>query len=49
LILGTRSVPSKHSGFETFAQDFALFLLSRNHEVTVYCQAKEDEAAREDN
>jgi glycosyltransferase involved in cell wall biosynthesis len=48
LILGTRGVPSKHSGFETFAQDFALFLLSRNHEVTVYCQAEEDEPARED-
>jgi glycosyltransferase involved in cell wall biosynthesis len=47
-ILGTRGVPSKHSGFETFAQDFALFLRSRNHEVTVYCQAAEDELARED-
>src|SRR5580692_3077220 len=30
LILGTRGVPSKHSGFETFAQDFAFFL--RAHE-----------------
>jgi glycosyltransferase involved in cell wall biosynthesis len=48
LILGTRGVPSKHSGFETFAQDFALFLRSRDHEVTVYCQVAEDEAARED-
>lgn len=48
LILGTRGVPSKHSGFETFAQDFALFLRSRDHEVTVYCQVPEDEAARED-
>ena len=38
LILGTRGIPSKHSGFETFAQDFALFLRSRDHEVTVYCQ-----------
>jgi len=48
LILGTRGVPSKHSGFETFAQDFALFLVSRNHEVTVYCQVAEEETARED-
>jgi len=48
LILGTRGVPSKHSGFETFAQDFALFLVSRNHEVTVYCQVPEEEATRED-
>jgi glycosyltransferase involved in cell wall biosynthesis len=47
-ILGTRGIPSKHSGFETFAQDFALFLRSRDHEVTVYCQVAEDEAARED-
>jgi glycosyltransferase involved in cell wall biosynthesis len=47
-ILGTRGVPSRHSGFETFAQDFALFLLSRGHEVTVYCQLEEEEAAHED-
>jgi glycosyltransferase involved in cell wall biosynthesis len=48
LILGTRGIPSKHSGFETFAQDFALFLRSRDHEVTVYCQVAEGEAAHED-
>src|SRR5271170_1763546 len=48
LILGTRGVPSKHSGFETFAQDFALFLRSRDHEVTVYCQVESEEAAYED-
>ena len=48
LILGTRGVPSKHSGFETFAQDFALFLRSRDHEVTVYCQVDQNETARED-
>jgi glycosyltransferase involved in cell wall biosynthesis len=47
-ILGTRGVPSRHSGFETFAQDFALFLLSRGHEVTVYCQAEEHEQPGED-
>ena len=48
LILGSRGVPSKHSGFETFAQDFAFFLRSREHEVTVYCQVAEEEEARED-
>ena len=48
LILGTRGVPSKHSGFETFAQDFALFLRARDHEVTVYCQGSKEEMARED-
>jgi len=48
LILGSRGIPSKHSGFETFAQDFALYLRSRDHEVTVYCQVEEDEPAGED-
>lgn len=48
LILGTRGIPSKHSGFETFAQDLALFLQSRNHEVTVYCQVAANEPPRED-
>jgi glycosyltransferase involved in cell wall biosynthesis len=48
LILGTRGIPSQHSGFETFAQDFALFLRSHDHEVTVYCQVAEGQAARED-
>jgi glycosyltransferase involved in cell wall biosynthesis len=37
-----------NGGFETFAQDFALFLRSRGHEVTVYCQIAKDEPARED-
>ena len=48
LILGTRGIPSRHGGFETFAQDFALFLRSRNHDVTVYCQVEKHERARED-
>lgn len=48
LILGSRGIPSKHSGFETFAQDFALYLRARDHEVTVYCQVEEDEPAGED-
>jgi hypothetical protein len=34
-ILGSRRVPSSHGGFETFTQDFAFFLLSRGHQVTV--------------
>ena len=48
LILGTRGIPSRHSGFETFAQDFALYLRSRNHDVTVYCQVEKDVPAHED-
>jgi len=48
LILGTRGIPSRHSGFETFAQDFALFLRSRDHAVTVYCQVASEETVHED-
>jgi glycosyltransferase involved in cell wall biosynthesis len=39
MILGTRGIPAKHGGFETFAEDLSLFLVNRNHRVTVYCQA----------
>jgi glycosyltransferase involved in cell wall biosynthesis len=48
MILGTRGVPARHGGFETFAQDLSLFLTARNHRVTVYCQASSDEQQRED-
>lgn len=47
-ILGTRGIPRKHGGFETFAEDLSLFLTSRGHDVTVYCQAGESEQAGED-
>jgi glycosyltransferase involved in cell wall biosynthesis len=48
LILGTRGIPSKHSGFETFAQDLSFFLRSRGHDVTVYCQVGKEEHFLED-
>ena len=48
VILGTRGIPSRHGGFETFAQDLASFLVSRNHQATVYCQVEESGLARED-
>jgi glycosyltransferase involved in cell wall biosynthesis len=48
LILGSRGIPSQHSGFETFAQDLSLFLRARGHDVTVYCQVSETEHFRED-
>jgi glycosyltransferase involved in cell wall biosynthesis len=48
LILGTRGIPANHGGFENFAQDCALFLQARHHDVTVYCQVAKDELARED-
>jgi glycosyltransferase involved in cell wall biosynthesis len=37
-ILGTRGIPGRHGGFETFAEDLALHLVARGWEVTVYCQ-----------
>ncbi|RYE70693.1 MAG: DUF1972 domain-containing protein, partial [Hyphomicrobiales bacterium] len=48
LILGTRGVPASHGGFETFAENLALFLVRRGWDVGVYCQeevlAGEDES-----
>lgn len=44
-ILGTRGVPAKHGGFETFAEQFALYMVSQGHHVTVYCQNAQDEPA----
>lgn len=37
-ILGTRGIPAKHGGFETFAEYVALYLANKNWQVTVYCQ-----------
>ncbi len=37
-ILGSRGIPARHGGFETFAENLALYLASRDWEVTVYCQ-----------
>jgi len=42
-ILGTRGIPAKHGGFETFAEHLALYLTDRGHDVTVYCQSEEKE------
>ena len=40
LILGTRGIPAQHGGFETFAEDLAVFLTAQGHRVTVYCQSE---------
>ena len=37
-ILGTRGVPPRYGGFETFAAELGCRLLARGHEVTVYCR-----------
>jgi glycosyltransferase involved in cell wall biosynthesis len=38
IILGTRGIPAAHGGFETFAEQLALFLVRRDWRVVVYCQ-----------
>ena len=40
-ILGTRGIPARHGGFETFAEELAPYLVSRGWAVTVYCQGTE--------
>lgn len=47
-ILGTRGIPARHGGFETFAERLALYLTSRGHEVSVYCQERARGAVWED-
>jgi len=37
--LGTRGIPARHGGFETFAAVLAPYLQGRGWQVTVYCQA----------
>lgn len=37
-ILGTRGVPATYGGFETFAAELSTRLVSRGHDVTVYCR-----------
>jgi len=38
-ILGTRGVPANYGGFETFAEHLSTRLVTRGHDVTVYCRA----------
>ncbi|HYM60137.1 MAG TPA: glycosyltransferase [Thermoanaerobaculia bacterium] len=46
-ILGTRGVPARYGGFETFAAELGSRLAGRGHRVTVYCRnlARADELA----
>jgi glycosyltransferase involved in cell wall biosynthesis len=38
-ILGTRGVPPRYGGFETFAAELSTRLVARGHRVTVYCRS----------
>ena len=37
-LLGTRGIPARYGGFETFAEELSIRLVARGHEVTVYCR-----------
>lgn len=39
-ILGTRGIPARYGGFETFAEELSRRLVARGHQVTVYCRQR---------
>ncbi len=39
-ILGTRGIPARYGGFETFAEKLAVGLVKSGFEVTVFCEAE---------
>jgi glycosyltransferase involved in cell wall biosynthesis len=39
-IVGTRGIPARYGGFETFAEELSTRLAARNHQVTVYCRER---------
>jgi len=42
-ILGTRGIPARYGGFETFAEELSTRLAARGHELTVYCRERHPE------
>ena len=42
-IVGTRGIPARYGGFETFAEELSTRLVERGHEVTVYCRERHAE------
>jgi glycosyltransferase involved in cell wall biosynthesis len=39
-ILGTRGIPARYGGFETFAEELSRRLVARGHRVRVYCRSR---------
>lgn len=39
-VLGTRGIPARYGGFETFAEELSARLVERGHDVTVYCRER---------
>ena len=44
-ILGTRGIPARYGGFETFAEALSTRLIERGHRFTVYCRERSDAPA----
>jgi len=44
-IMGTRGIPARYGGFETFAEELSWRLVERGHAVTVYCRSHNTENA----
>lgn len=42
-ILGTRGIPARYGGFETFSEELSTRLVARGHRVTVYCRERHPE------
>lgn len=43
-IVGTRGIPARYGGFETFAEELSTRLAARGHHVFVYCRQQHSEA-----
>ncbi len=44
-IVGTRGIPARYGGFETFAEELSTRLAARGHRVTVYCRERYADAS----
>jgi len=42
-LLGTRGIPARYGGFETFAEELSTRLVLRGHRLTVYCRERHSE------
>jgi glycosyltransferase involved in cell wall biosynthesis len=42
-IVGTRGIPARYGGFESFAEELSQRLVLRGHDVTVYCRERHSE------
>jgi glycosyltransferase involved in cell wall biosynthesis len=45
-IVGTRGIPARYGGFETFAEELSTRLAARGHHITVYCRQKSESPYR---